>query len=471
MKRNKFSLSHYRLLTCDMGKLIPLTWYEVLPGDTVQQATAALIRVSPLLSPVMHPVRVRIHHWFVPNRLLWDNWENFITGGPDGKNASQVPHVVCPQAVVTGSLFDYMGIPTGTYATPLHVSALPFRAYAQIFNEHYRDQDLVTAVPVVTTDGDDGTTSQDLLNCAWEKDYFTTARPWEQKGNEVTVPVGDQAPLHQSQYVNQSVATVYYDANGHMESTAGIPITADLSAATGISVNDLRLALAIQRYQEARAQYGSRYVEYLRYLGIRSSDARLQNPEYLGGGKQVIQFSEVLQTADTENGVVGDLKGHGISAMRTMRFRRFFEEHGIVMSLMSVVPKTIYTSTLHKKWLRTIKEEYFQRELQFLGDQEVKNIEIQAGHTTRDGTFGYQTRYDDYRWLPSGVSGEFRDILDYWHYARDFSGDVALNSTFVQSVPTKRVYASNTTHALYCMVNHRIGARRMMQKHPQAKTF
>lgn len=492
MKRNKFNLSHYRLLTMDMGYLVPLTWYEVLPGDTVQHGSAALIRVSPLLSPVMHPVRVRIHHWFVPFRLIWDSWEDFITGGPDGRDASVVPTITINE-VLEGSLHDYLGVPTGSFAAGLKLSAFPYRAYARIFNDFYRDQDLVAEAAVETGDGNDATVNKNLLRASWEKDYFTTARPWEQKGTEVTIPVGDLAPVKgfgvtsttytgpgtyketggvTRQYLTASGMTNFAVEEDTAQGNTGFPgVYADLSKSTGVSVNDLRLALAIQRYQEARAQYGSRYVEYLRYLGVRSSDARLQNPEYLGGGKQVIQFSEVLQTADTQNGVVGDLKGHGISAMKTARYRRFFEEHGLVMTLMSVIPKSIYTTTLHKKWHRTIKEEYFQKELQFLGDQEVKNVEIQANHTTPDGTFGYQTRYDDYRWIPSGVSGEFRSISDHWHYARDFAGDVALNSSFIQSVPTKRVYASTDTHCLQVMSNHKVIARRMMQKHPHARTF
>lgn len=497
MKRSKISLSHYKLLTCDMGQLIPLAWYEALPGDTIQHATSALIRVSPLLSPVMHPVRVRIHHWFVPNRLIWDSFEDFITGGPDGNDASAVPYFAL-SSVAEGSLWDYLGVPPGTYASPLNVSAFPVRAYNLIYNEHYRDQDLVALRDVVTTDGADATTDDSIAHCAWEKDYFTTARPWEQKGSEVTIPLGDQAPIRGLGKPNQTFpatnGTIYETGgtsrtyarysdttasqSGHELAVeedpdhAGYPgVYADLSQATGISVNDLRLALAIQRYQEARAQYGSRYVEYLRYLGVRSSDARLQNPEYLGGGKQVIQFSEVLATAEGTDTVVGDLKGHGIAAMRTGRYRRFFEEHGIVMSLMSVVPKSIYTSALPKKWSRTIKEEYFQKELQFLGDQAIPNREIQANHTTPNGTFGFITRYDDYRYHPSEVAGEFRSTLNYWHYAREFSGDVALNQSFIEAVPTKRVNASNTTNVLYIMANHNIVARRPMAKSPRAKTF
>jgi len=214
-------------------------------------------------------------------------------------------------------------------------------------------------------------------------------------------------------------------------------------------------------------------VEYLRYLGVRSSDARLQNPEYLGGGKAVIQFSEVLKTGSGEDPTepIGTLKGHGISAMRTARYRRFFEEHGIVMSLLSVIPKTVYTTALHRQWFRTIKELYFQKELQFIGDQVLYNKEVQATHTDRDGTFGYVPRYDDYRYLPSGVSGEFRDVLDYWHMAREFSGNVALNSSFISAVPTKRVYASQDTHPLYIMCSHRIGARRPVKREASAKTF
>jgi len=495
MKRSKFSLSNYKLLTMDMGKLIPISWFEALPGDSIQQATSCLIRVSPLLAPVMHPVRVRLHHWFVPNRLIWEDWEDFITGGDDGNFTATTPRFEL-SAVAEGSLYDYIGVPVdAAYSPDLDVSALPIRAYNAIYNTHYRDQDLVTELVNSVASGADVTSNTAIQNVSWEKDYFTTARPWEQKGDQVTIPLGEAAPVSgigpiNQTYVASNVDIYETDASGTRQYTsgretggtnqvfieedpnsAGYPnIRADLSAATGIPINDLRLALAIQRYKEARAQYGSRYVEYLRYLGVRSSDARLQNPEYLGGGRQVIQFSEVLQTAEGTD-PVGEMRGHGISAMRTNRYRRFFEEHGIVMTLMSVIPKTIYSQGLNRAFSREVKEDYFQKELQFIGEQEVLNKELYTSHASPDDVFGYQARYDEYRNIPSSIAGEFRSVLDHWHYARIFASDPALNQSFIDAVPTKRVNASTNTDCLYVMANHSIQARRGLSRTAKAKTF
>lgn len=506
MKRSKHSLSNYKLLTMNMGKLIPINWFEALPGDTIQQATAALVRVSPLLAPIMHPVRVRIHHWFVPNRLLFDGWEDFITGGPDGNDETAHPYVEL-SSVAESSIWDYLGIAPGSYsANPLQVNALPLRAYNLIFNEHYRDQDLVTELDISTDPGADTTTETDIQNVSWEKDYFTTSRPWEQKGTAVTIPIGEEADVvgdvslsgnppvrylgsgagtyngirddwqGTSMSTNsRDITTLYKHASiqpriNSSDLTTSHDLIADLSTATGISVNDLRLAVALQRYQERSAIYGSRYSEYLRSLGVRSSDARLANPEYLGGGRQVIQFSEVLQTAEGTD-PVGALKGHGISAMRTNRYRRFFEEHGIVMTLMSVVPKAIYSQALNRAWLRTTKEEYFQKELQFIGEQEITNREAYSLHSDPGGTWGYQARYDEYRKIPSSIGGEFRSTLNHWHYARIHSGDIALNQSFTDAVPTNRVYASTATDQLYVMANHSIQARRLLISRAYNKLF
>lgn len=501
MKRSKFSLSHYKLFSCDMGELVPIGLTEVLPGDTFQHSTSALIRVSPLLAPVMHPVHVRIHHWFVPLRLLWDDFESFITGGPDGMDTSSPPYVALsydagpPETGVNqvGMLPDYLGIPPQVdFAAGSQISALPFRAYALIFNEWYRDQDLVAAVGFDTASGQDTTTNLALKNVAWEKDYFTTARPWTQKGPEVTIPlVGNapvtgigvtpqnQAPTASTVNVKDSTGNTSYTqhwnaSGGFVEieadaaGTGGKPnIFADLSGVSAASINDLRLAFALQRYEEVRARYGSRYTEYLRYLGVRSSDARLQRPEYLGGGKQTIQFSEVLQTGVTSDGDdtvgVGNLKGHGIGAIRSNRYRKFFEEHGFVMTLMSVKPRTMYVQGLPRLWHRRVKEDYWQRELQHIGQQEVYRREIYAIDGALAQVFGYQDRYDEYRRMESSVGGEFRTTeLDFWHYARKFGSAPTLNSSFVTSVPTKRVNAVQTNDVLWVMANHQIQARRQV---------
>lgn len=488
MKRSKFSLSHYKLLSCDMGELVPIGLTEVLPGDTMQQSTSLLVRVSPLLAPVMHPVQVRVHHWFVPHRLTWESWEDFITGGPDGMDASAFP-TMDVGGLAEGSLGDYLGVPPNALSD-LIVSALPFRAYNLIYNEWYRDQDLVTALVNSRADGNDTTSNRTMQNVAWEKDYFTSARPWTQKGPEVTIPFGATAPVNRITPGVSGPTFAYASSGGTVGpnveagtsrvlaggaapagneallwgSTTGLQ--ADLSTATAVSINELREAFALQRYEEARARYGSRYTEYLRYLGVRSSDARLQRPEYLGGGKQTIQFSEVLQTGVTTDGDdlegVGNMRGHGIGAMRSNRYRRFFEEHGYVLSLMSVKPKTMYAQQLTRTWNRRTKEDFFQKELQHIGQQEVFNKELYGPSATGDTVFGYQDRYDEYRRAESSIAGQFRTTLDFWHYARIFGSQPTLNADFVTSVPTKRVNAVESEDVLWVMANHSIQSRRLV---------
>lgn len=503
MKRNKFSLSNYKLMSGNMGSLLPCGLQEVLPGDSFQHSASALIRLSPLARPVMHPLHASIHHFFVPHRLVWNDWENFITGGPDGTSAPTFPTITFGggTGAAVGSLADYLGVPP--LVNNVEVSALPFRGYALIWNEWYRDQDLQTALTVDLTDGADTTTNTVLQNVGWEKDYFTSSRPFEQKGTEVTIPLTGNAPVKGIGKLNQnfgagdqtvyesgaSGSTVYDhpapvgksdadpDSTFYVQGTAdatGFPnIYADLSAVSAASVNDLRLALALQRYKEARARYGSRYTEYLAYLGIRSSDARLQRPEYLGGGRQTIQFSEVLQTAPTTDGDdeegVGNLKGHGIGALRSNRYRRFFEEHGYVFSFIFLRPKSMYVQGLSRHWNRRVKEDFWQQELQHIGQQAVLYKEVYAAHATPDGTFGYQDRYDEYRRTESSVGGEFRtSVLSDWHMARIFGSDPALNADFIkmQATETDRIFqvASTTADTLWMMVRHSLQARRLPSK-------
>jgi len=471
MKRNKFSLSHYKLLSADMGELVPCGLTEVLPGDTIQQATSLLVRVSPMVAPVMHPVHVKVHHWYVPHRLVMTDFENFITGGPNGTDATVWPTISSGGGFAVGSLADYLGCPTGVAS--LAVSALPFRGYSLIWNEFYRDQDLQTALTVSKAAGADTTTNVALQNTCWEKDYFTTARPQPQKGTAVGIPLGTTAPLknvfNSGPIASASISRgapvgdqVYI--NGLNAGTGGF--FADLTSATAATISQLREAFAIQKYKENRMRYGSRYVEYLASaFGVKSSDGRLDRPEYLAGGKQVIQFSEVLQTGGTSAGAptgVGNLTGHGIGAVRSNRYRKYFEEHGYVYSFLTVQPKTMYAQGLHRHWNRRIKEDFFQRELQHVGQQPVLNKELYAAHASPDATFGWQDRYDEYRRTESGIGGEFRSTLDYWHMARLFGSSPALNASFVASNPTKRINQVTTADVLWIMANHSIQARRIV---------
>ena len=496
MRRSKFSLSHYVLGTCKMGYMLPIGLTEVLPGDSFQHATSVFMRLAPMLAPVMHPVQVKIHHWFVPHRLVWDEFEDFITGGPDGLNVSEFPIVKAPSGgFAVGSLADHLGLPPEI--PDLEVSALPFRAYALIYNEWYRDQDLENVLAISMDSGLDTTTSQVLMRGDWERDYFTTARPWPRKGMAVTVPVnstsetvypvtpiggtGASSPTFnrgtnpgnvndplacnngQRQVVQGDVPAenpieqLYWNSP-NLEVRAG-----SVSGAVGqVDINQLREAFALQRFMEARSMYGSRYVELLRTLGIKASDARLQRPEYLGGGKQTIQFSEVLQTAEGSD-PVGTLRGHGIAAMRSNRYRRFFEEHGYVISILMIRPKSIYMKGVPRTWLRRVKEDFWTKELQHIGQQEVLTQELYGA--AEPGTiFGYQNRYDDYRQHLSYVAGEFRDQLDYWHLARNFANEPVLNADFISSAPSERIFAAQQNDQIYYMANHNIQARRLMAK-------
>jgi len=489
--RHKHTLSHYRLLTGDMGRLYPVGLVEVLPKDTFQHSTSLFLRFSPMAAPVMHPVTVRMHHFFVPHRLVWEEaegggWEQFITSGPDGEDAQTVPTL--PTTGTAADLYDYYGLPQ---QTGLEVSALPIRGFNLIFNEWFRDQDLVdkrleddTGIPLVS----------------WQKDYLTTARPWPQKGPAITLPLGTKAPvvgigkntdqfLRSNQTVRETGGTEPTYASSAqvdgidqherfdvLEDTdhPGFPaIYADLSQSEAIPINEFRKAFALQRYAEARARYGSRYTEYLKYLGCNPRDSRLQRPEYLAGGKARVSTSEVLQTSDTtgveaERFGVGDMYGHGVAAMRSNAYRRTFDEHGYVHTMVSVRPKAIYTNGAERHWLRRFRDEFWQRELQHIGQQEIWDGEVFVDTTPTDletyGTFGYADRYREYREQQSRIAGEFRSVLDYWHLARDFATPPVLNPSFIECDPSKRIFNVQTQDTLWMAAQHRLVARRLVSR-------
>lgn len=478
MKRHKHSLSHYKLMTGEFGKLYPVGCVEALPGDTFQHSTSLLVRASPLLAPIMHPVQVRLHHWFVPHRLTWSDFgDKFITGGSDGLGDSSTFPTLGAVTPAKGDLLDHLGIPFGVAFSSGDLSALPVRAYNKIFNENYRDEDLVTAV----AEDNNG-----IQKIAWGKDYFTSARPWAQKGPAVTLPLGTDAPItgigrttqtypssSGNAYETDGTGTTPYAKFTNPDSSwimsedpdnLGFPnIRVDLSNATAATVNQIREAMALQRYQEARAQYGNRYVEYLRYCGINPADARLQRPEYLGGGKQTIAFSEVLNTSGT--GTQGDMKGHGIAAMRSNRYRYFCQEHGYVITLLSIRPKTMYMDGVSRHWTKRTKVDFYQKELELIGQQPIRNDEIYAQGTAADeDTFGYQDRYSEYRHEQSRVSGDFRTTLNHWHLGRSLGSLPTLNASFIECDPSNRVFAATSEDKFWIMASHSIQTKRMLTK-------
>lgn len=479
MRRHRHNLNHYRLVACDMGQLVPVSCVEVLMGDTFRHASSALIRFSPLATPVMHPVHAKIHHWFVPHRLVWPDFEQFITGADDTLSP---PQVTVPDP--GGDLLDHLGVDPA--ANGLQVNSLPVRAYNLIWNEIYRDQDLDAEVAL---------DSLVLQRARWEKDYFTVARTTPQQGPDISIPFeAGGAPVtgigFGTGYVSNlnnaaaretdgSSTVTYVDGSSSSgtqifveedPNNAGYPnVRVDLSQATGsISVRDLWLSEALQRFAEYRSRYGERYTDYARFHGVTPSDARLQRPEYLGGGKQTISFSEVLATAESTGVPVGALKGHGISAVRTRPYRRFFSEHGYVISLMSLRPRAVYEQSVNKTFLRRTKEDFWQRELENIGQEPVLAQELYASEADPEAVFGWNDRYQSYRQQPSFVSGAFRTSpYDNWHLARGFGSTPSLNASFVECTPPNRIFADTNDPELLVMMQHMITAQRLVTRSPR----
>lgn len=478
-KRNVFNLSHEVKLTGKFGELIPFMCTDVVPGDTFQVNSQSLIRAASMLSPIMHRVNVYTHFFFVPNRLLWNNWENFITGGEDGNAEPVFPTINLTQPFLfPRSLADYLGITTainddGSIGTTLSVSALPFRAYALIWNEYYRDQNLQPELNISKEDGPDTTTPKRLLIRCWEKDYFTSALPWTQRGGEASVPLGDRAEVYLKGVEGGQVPSQLLRLTGGTQPPAGDlkvasvsnvnsamhvapdsggiiqrvnldphgSMYADLSTAEPVTINELRRAVALQRWLENNARGGSRYIEQIfAHFGVKSSDARLQRPEFLGGGKTPLNISEVLQTSEsTAESPLADMAGHGIALGNTNKFKKYFEEHGYVFGIMSIMPRTNYMQGVPRHFTKFDRFDYYFPEFAHLGEQPVYNSELYVPSAVTNaplgeasGTFGYQSRYCEYKYIPSTIHGEFRTSLDFWHLARKFKNQPTLNSGFVE---------------------------------------
>ena len=496
-KSSVFDLSHEKKLSLNMGDLVPVFLQETLPGDRFKVNMEHLIRFQPLLAPIMHRVNVYTHFFFVPNRLVWNDWEKFITGGSDGEQLPVFPRLreqssdnATKNLFRRGSLSDYLGFPSSNVPIlgdlKVDISALPFRAYQLIYNEYYRDQNLTNPIEFSKASGYVGGGTQDFLNLtalrkrAWEKDYFTSALPWAQRGEQLTIPLSGSAPITSDgtqttfkvkssglppsdDSLSTSMSKLANTLDGDlMFNNTGLET--DLSDVSSSTINELRQAFSIQKWLEKNARGGSRYVEQiLSHFGVHSSDARLQRPEYLGGGKTPVVISEVLQnSASTENSPQGQMVGHGISVGNTNEFKARFEEHGFVIGIMSIIPRTSYQNGLPRVFQKYDKFDYFFPDLAHLGEQAVKKSELFLDATnfidseSNSGTFGYQPRYAEYRFVNDSVHGDMAGNLDFWHMGRKFTSLPPLNTSFVQSDPTQRIFAVEdpTEHKLivqtYC---------------------
>ena len=490
-KKNVFDLSHDFKFSGDMGNLIPILVNECIPGDNYNISCEAMVRFAPMLAPIMHRVDVSMHYFFVPNRILWDNWQEFVVNA--SLTAPVYPYLNIDDSFSTAekNFLDYMGIPPRpTLAGFTSINALPLAAYQCVYNEYYRDQNLIPVVDYKLTDGPQGTASRlvTMRKRAWEHDYYTASLPFAQKGNAVDIPIGAiegdaQVHLNSAAFPGQGAnnlidrvsdgVTVVYPILGYSTPTPGstgqvFAKTDGLEVQPG-TINDLRRAMRLQEWLEKNARGGTRYTEnILMHFGVKSSDARLQRPEYITGIKSPIVISEVLNTTGEASGLPqGNMAGHGIGVTSGKYGKYYCEEHGYIIGIMSVMPKTAYQQGIPRTYLKKDTLDYFWPSFANIGEQEVQNQELYAYTATAEDTWGYVPRYAEYKYMPSRVAGEFRTSLDYWHLGRKFATQPALNQTFIECDPedTKRIFAvTEGADTLYCHVYNKITAVRPMPK-------
>lgn len=468
--RSAFNLSYDKKLTCDMGQLIPVLCEEVVPGDIFKISNQIVLRFQPLVAPILHEVNVYVHYFFYPNRLAWDEWEDFITGGVDGDLEPTLPTWEPDPGVTNtiGSLWDYFGFPVGVDPAGAYPVDFPRRAYNTIYNEYYIDQNFMTPV---------GIDNEDVLYRCWEKDYFTSALPWQQRGTAPALPItgtsfaewsaditsvnGSLAwPAVNNVTPSQSIqiststgvpANQYnpYDANSKAGLEKGTPTVdiddtdlnnnvVDLSSAVTFNVADLRLAFQIQKWMERNARAGARYTEQLRaHFGVSPRDERLDRPEYIGGTKSPVVISEVLQTGETNTTPQGNLAGHGLTADANYAGSYRVEEFGVIIGIMSVMPRSAYQHGINRQWLKSTKYDYYFPEFAHLSEQAILQAELFASNvdTENETIFGYQGRFDEMRTKQSMICGEFRESGNffYWHLGREFGSAPALNADFVEA--------------------------------------
>lgn len=479
-KSNVFDLSHDVKMSFNMGDLVPVCLVDCVPGDKFTCSTQSMIRLAPMIAPVMHKVDVYTHYFFVPNRLVWPNWEKFITNPTDPERPAS-PHFLVTVSN-NGSLADYLGVPpTNIEPDPglENVSAIPFAAYQCVYNEYYRDQNVMQEIDFTLEDGAQSSEPKilelwKLRKRAWEHDYFTSALPWAQKGDTVEIPLAfqDIAIKVNNEFGSEIVTTDGAPNNilveGEIDPEFGLnELYADGSdLLDSTSINDLRRAFKIQEWLELAARAGSRYIEsILAHFGVRSSDKRLQRPEYIGGSKTPIVISEVLQTSETATSPQGNMAGHGVSFDQGNSYQYFCEEHGYIIGIMSVLPKTAYQQGLPRHFSRKDALDYYWPKFAHIGEQEVLNKELYYGNDgANDDVFGYVPRYAEYKFMSSRVAGDFRDNLAFWHMGRIFEQRPNLNAAFIESNPTKRIFAVEDpdAHVLWAHCFNRIKAVRRM---------
>lgn len=520
--RSTFNLSHEKRISSRIGRLTPVLITETMPNDTFHGATEVLVKLAPMIAPIYHRLNLYVHYFFVPNRLLWKDWETFITGGRLGAAVTAPP--VPPRFDIAaalgwgenlldkGSIADYLGVPPIVDADAFWethtLDAMPFAAVYRCWFDYYRDRNFTPDENSITNQlvlplasGDIGEDLlQDLLGPrirCWEHDYFTSALPFTQRGAEVLMPLSGSGTV------------TYNTANRFMQSDGGgagaggalglgsgleqgMPKDAsgelvyldniqsvDIDS-SDVSINDLRRAIRLQEWLERNALAGSRYNEsIMAHFGRKTSDSRLQRAEYLGGGKAVIQISEVMTTAfsvddSVEPAVVmppGNPVGRGSSYSNTNSFTYNCEEHGFIVGILSVMPTSGYMQGLPRMFQnRNTFLEYPWPSFAHLGEQEVFDNEIYMDVTslpadrTNQPLFGYQSRYADWKYIPSSCHGDFRQSLDFWHLTRKFASTPNLDAQFVtfEDELQDRVFNVSDVDTLWMYVYNKMNVKRSL---------
>lgn len=484
--RSMFDLSHDVKFSCDAGFMVPTLAMEILPGDTVQLSCNMICRFAPMLAPIMHKVKATTHYWFVPNRILWPEWETFITNKitPPGTPPAHPYLVVQSDGSNYTRLMDYMGIPKPLAGQTIdeNINALPFMAYQKVWAENYADQTIqANAIASVTELADGNNTANEswltaIRVRAWNRDFYTSCLPTPQHGVPVEVPIRteDIRVLRNSADAGLDIwATTNGQTLVENELSENSGVIAESLYVNGDEiesntlVEDIRRASAIQRFFEKLMRAGRRYKEViLSTFGVTSKDSRLQRPEYITGVVNPIVISEVVNTTGTANAPQGDMTGHGIGVTKGNYGRYKATEHGWIIGITTIQPDSAYQNGI---WGSLTQKnsylDYFWPDFANLGEEAILTRELFAYTSQGGDTFGYLPRYSRYRTLPSRVCGDFRENLDFWHWGRIFTSAPTLEEAFIICQPGKRIFAvEDQGHNLWCHMEHKIMASRPVPK-------